>query len=375
MRTILPISLLLLVPFRAPAPVMPAADLNRHVQQASDIVVGTMLGSTVSSAGTLTSATLDLHIERVLKGDLTPGSEIAARLQGQSSFVQPVATQSPGPGKIRGIWFLNSSVHPAALMHLHGASGELFDAMVVLPATSPVPEPGATPAESVRNEIVAAIRSVAAANAPIQTLADDLRTLDPSITKDTWRSFARDSSPQLSVAGLAGLIEANDPGGVKLAAERWDELAAANNMQRLAGVLMGYSNDADPDAVRALASIALKCPPALYVRENASYALRAIHTKETIPALARLISDKDDLVRINALAGLCLFVRNAPVVTPQAVVSMAWMQSREPAPYLNADTRSHCLLGGLPRAAADTERYISFWEAWWTEHRADFDNR
>ena len=74
--------------------------------------------------------------------------------------------------------------------------------------------------------------------------------------------------------------------------------------------------------------------------------------RETLPALIALIDDKEERVRPYALSGLCLFVRNAPTVTPQSVPSMPWLQSRQPTPFLNPETQRYCLLGGGQRRPA-----------------------
>jgi hypothetical protein len=84
------------------------------------------------------------------------------------------------------------------------------------------------------------------------------------------------------------------------------------------------------------------------IRQNVSHALRAIHTKDAARALAVLLEVNNERVRIDALSGLCLFVRNAPTVTPQAVVSMSWMQSRKPAPLLIPEPQSHWFMAGTP---------------------------
>jgi hypothetical protein len=134
---------------------------------------------------------------------------------------------------------------------------------------------------------------------------------------------------------------------------------------------MGYSNDADPDAIRALAALALRPNAEPALRQNASYALRAIHTKATLPALVALLDDKTERVQSYVLSGLCLFVRNAPSVTPQSVPSMSWLQIREPAPFLAPETERHCVLGGLvPNRDVDT--HVLFWKSWWNEHRTEF---
>jgi hypothetical protein len=150
-------------------------------------------------------------------------------------------------------------------------------------------------------------------------------------------------------------------------------LSQSADIQPIISALMGYSNDTDSDAVRALGSLAVRESAEGQLRENASYALRVIHTKDAAPALAALLETQDERVRINALSGLCLFVRNAPTVTPQAVVSMSWMQSRKPAPLLNSETQSHCFMGGTPGNSGDLGPYVSFWRAWWREHQSEIE--
>ena len=258
----------------------------------------------------------------------------------------------------------------------NGDYGELSAAPVVLPHDAPPGNAGSTPAASVLNEIVSGLRWMASKQAAIdqfRSLDEALRTLDASTTRRAFQQFAQDPSPLLRAVGIRGLIEVNDPEGVKLAASRWDELSGSADIQPIIGALMGYSNDADADAVRDMGTLALRDGAGTQMRQNASHALRVIHTKDAVPALVSLLEVNDERVRINALSGLCLFVRNAPTVTPQAVVSMSWMQSRRPAPLLNPETQSYCLLGGTPGNTGDLEPYVNFWRAWWREHQSEFE--
>ena len=55
------------------------------------------------------------------------------------------------------------------------------------------------------------------------------------------------------------------------------------------------------------------------LRRNAAYALSAIRTKEALAALVALLDSDDAEVAGLALNGICLFVRNTPVVTPSSV--------------------------------------------------------
>jgi len=369
-----------------PAPLLPGPNLAKRIESAQIIVVARLISGTTLASGPRVSSDFVLHVDRVLKGEVTPGSEIGAHLEGRGFFMTPGASQSAITEQLYGIWFLNQEAGSYSVVSRDGSYGELYAALAALPAGATPGKPGSTPAASVRNELVAALRSVAASltgtpderrlnpvTAQFRSLSEDLATLDPSSTLPVWREFAADSSVPLRALGLRNLIAANDPDGLTQAAAGWDTLAAGADISPIIGSLMSFSNGSDAPAVRALGKLATRERPEPMLRENASYALRAIHTREAMPALFALLSTTEERVRINALSGICLFIRNAPTVTPQAVVSMSWMQSRQPAPLLNDETQSNCLLGGTPGNTADLQRYVDFWNAWWLRHRTEIE--
>ncbi len=159
-------------------------------------------------------------------------------------------TANPRPEKITGplygIWFLNPDTYGYSVVSRNGDYGELFAAPVLLPDDAPSGKPGTTPAEAVLNEI------------------------GTSITHTAFQQLAHDPSPLLRSLGIRGLIEADDPQGVKLAASGWDEISGSADIQPIIGALMGYSNDADSGAVRALGSLALRDAAGAQLRQNAS---------------------------------------------------------------------------------------------------------
>lgn len=381
------------------ATLIPPPNLAKRIESAGIVVVARMISGTSFASGSQISSDIVLHIDRVLKGDLTPGSEINAHLEGQGFWVIPNARQSTVSDPVYGIWFLNADAHAYTVASRDGKLGELFLAPVVLPEDAPAANAGDSPATSVRNELVSALRWVAAKQSGhlnpkaehdgtaeerktaglainrFRALADDLRSMDGSLTHEVYRDFAADQSAPLRALGIQGLIEANDPEGVTRAAANWDELVTSADVNPIIGILMGYSNGSDAGAVRALGSLATRENAEPGLQQNASYALRAIHTREAVPALVALLAVKDERVRINALSGICLFVRNAPTVTPQAVVSMSWMQSRQPAPLLNSETQSYCFMGGVPGRTGDLESYVSYWNSWWSQHQHEIEGK
>ena len=372
---------------RMPAPLLPGPNLAKRIEQADAIVVARLTSGTTLASGTRVSSDFMLHVDRVLKGDVIPGSDIAAHLEGRVGFIVQAANQSAISEKLYGIWLLSSAASgPYSVVSRDGNLGDLDFAPVILPEDAPVGKAGETPAASVANELVAGLewlnethgsqlspRATGVYAGQYRALADDLRSLDSSTTLDVYRQLASAKSALLRALGIQGLIAANDPEGVKRAAADWTELSAAADVSPISNSLMAYSNGDDAEAVRSLGALALRDPSEAGLRANAVYALRAIHSKETLPALVALLDDKDDRVRPYALSGLCLFVRNAPNVTPKSVPSMSWMQARPPTPLLNPETQRYCLLG--PNQAADLDAYVSFWKSWWSEHQTEIEDR
>lgn len=363
---------------RLPAPLIPEPNLAERIEHADAIVVAKVTSGTSTTSGSEVSSDFTLHVERVFKGDLIAGTDVPAHLEGREYGIVSEPRPTSIHTELYGIWFLSTAKPPYTVLSRDGKDGAPYLAPVILPESAPPGEPARTPAASVANEIASALRWTAAANSKdakgrLYSLLDDFRSLHSSATLSIYKQFAADPSPAVRAIGIQGLIAANDPEGVKRAAADWRELAAAADVNPIINSLMSYSNANDAEAVRALGTLALRDHPESGLRENAVYALRAIHTKEALPALVALLDQQNDRVRPYALSGLCLFVRNAPPVTPQSVPSMSWLEIRKPTPLLNPDTERYCLLGGSTGPAGDLDTYVSFWKTWWSEHRPEIE--
>ena len=328
-------------------------------------MVAKLIHGTTQAAGDHVSNDFMLHINLVLKGNAIPGTEIAAHLEGRGMWIAKDPKQTPIP-PMYGIWFLNTATTPYTVISRSESLAELHLASVILPENTPAGTSGNTPEASVAGEIISALRWLAdqKSAAEFRTLAEDFRTLTPSTTLPFYRELASERSPLLTAAGIEGLIAANDPEGVILAAA-WSEPLPPS----LGPSLMAYSNQ-DPAGVRALGTLALRGSP---FEENVAYALRAIHTRETLPALASLLDAKNPEVQSRALSGFCLFVRNAPAITPQSVPSMAWLETRQPAPLLTTETQGYCHPGGTVYPAGSATEYVAFWKSWWSSHQSELE--
>jgi hypothetical protein len=379
------------------ATLIPGPDLARQIDESDAIVVAKVRSGTTTSAGERISSNFVLRVERVLKGAVVPGTDIHASLEGRGDFIYPQTSVRPVPD-FYGIWFLKSGTGAYSVVSRAPNHGELHIALTSLPDGAAAPMAGKTPAESVLNELVSSLRWLAAAHrhelkptrhvetagdrrvpsftfgrfgSEFVALAESLRTLPAETVHIAYRQLAEEQSPHLRSLAIAGLTGLNDPEGPKRAAAEFESLSKSVDVNPIVQSVMGYHNASDAGAVRAVAQLAAADASNAGLPENASYSLRVLHTKDAMPALVALLDSDEAAVRANALAGICLFIRNAATVTPDAVRTMAWMTSHEPTPFRSPDTDRYCWMGGMPDEAARLTGHVQFWKAWWREHAAE----
>ncbi len=370
----------LLVLSRAPLPasLLPGPHLAERTAAADLIVVAKVTGGSSFASGPNVVYNLVLHVDRVLKGEAAPGTDVSAHLEGRGYFDHPAPVQGAA-SPFYGIWFLDTSVRPFRVIPREGGFAELWWVPVRLPEEAPPGEPAATPAGRVANEIGAAIQVLAlnetelSRSGDYHELADGLRSLPPEARRPVFAGMADAALLRVRADGIAGLIGANDPRGVLRADAEWDALVAGGQAgqfgQGVIGALMTFNDASDAAAVRALADLAMHEPTQPQLREMASWSLRAIHTRETLPALAALLDHNYVGVRHMAISGFCLFVLEAPVVDPTSDQITSY-KPVEDARFATPETQAHCQSGGAIDAQADLDAYAAFWKAWWAAHRA-----
>jgi HEAT repeat protein len=125
--------------------------------------------------------------------------------------------------------------------------------------------------------------------------------------------------------------------------------------------------DNTPVSVLQLAALANESLSSPDLRAAAVVALKAIHTQESLPFLASLLSSSDVSERVNAVIGLSSFANGCPMQTPQNVASMDYIQFKNPSPYRTAQTEAAFAFGPL-----DNEReseLVAFWTDWWNQNK------
>ena len=97
----------------------------------------------------------------------------------------------------------------------------------------------------------------------------------------------------------------------------------------------------------------------------AAHALRAIHTKESLPNLRLLLDSSDQTVRYEAVFGLAAFANNLPVQANENTVNLGYLKSPADGPFTTPDTRAN--VPSLPEFRANEQKYIGFWKLWWAQ--------
>ena len=86
-----------------PATLIAGPDLARRIDKAGAIIAGKLVRGRTLASGSQVSSDIVLHVDRVLKGDLIPGTDIAAHLEGRGMFVEPQPKQSAVPQQVRDL--------------------------------------------------------------------------------------------------------------------------------------------------------------------------------------------------------------------------------------------------------------------------------
>jgi hypothetical protein len=307
---------------------IPLAASSTCIESAPNIVVASLVSADAVSRH------LILHLERVIKGDAIPGAEVAMyfELPAGEAPAEEAPANPPQPIHLRGIFFLNPDPRGYTW-------ATTLCVPVKLPEEAPPGSPGDTPEASVANEIASALRWRAQSGfaEDIWSLTDSLRALGTAAALPIDHQFVDDSSPFLRELGIAGLIAANEPEGVKLATDWTPRTPAAS----LVAESFQYYSNPDPSGVLALGKLVLRDPdpkaPDLVTR--VLFALVGINTEETLPSFAALLDSKDENLQALAINGFCLF---APIPVPQP-----------------------------PCDSPDLPAVINYWKSWWTAHRPE----
>jgi hypothetical protein len=338
------------------------ASLEYLRANASAIVVG----SVTSRVEDPNQVSFTIDVARVLQGNI-PGSSV--------NVVHPWAGLLRRSGQIVnqsifGIWFLTTNdasgnwdlltARPTAVRTVLG----LFLPASPTPPTGPYAYPPGTPLiDSLVYETAAGVQS---SNADPELLLGAFDSMDTATIRSLLASILSSRNPGTEAVGLAGSLERALPGAIQNLVDLWPAISTDTHASDVVSALASSWRDLTPAAVQQLATFAAGALAGSDIRSAAVRALAAIHTRETLPFLASLLSSADANEQVLAVYGLSAFANGCPVQTRDNVVSMAYLQCTQPSTYKTSETVAN--FGFRPGPPDEESALVSFWKTWWDSH-------
>jgi hypothetical protein len=201
-------------------------------------------------------------------------------------------------------------------------------------------------------------------------LSSTLDELKSPVLQVLYRRMSESVSPANRIWGLSGLIRNGSAVALSAAAQMASASQGAIEYGTLLSSVRGDFRATDANSIAELGRIASDSPnlDPLF-REAAAHALASIHSRETLPYLAKLLDDPDALLRVEGLGGLGSFANGTPMQTRASTASLAYLQLSGEGPYRTPETIANFALGS-PAIERDEQRYLAFWKDWWSSHRA-----
>jgi hypothetical protein len=327
----------------------------------ADQAAAVVVGEVTSGRQTGNSATFTLSVVRTLKGDVIPGAVLTVNAALQRSADRDLAGTY-------GMWFLRKIGSQWLLLP---AQNGLFDTIyyplskAASPATITMNARPSTLSDRITVELAAALPLYSNNPLQFQILASNLLSAaDSQVTKEIFQSFRSNPDPEIKFIGLARSVR-NEADSSALA-EIATNIDSAQRLKATFFVVPGVAGrlDTDPVAIGYLGKLANSSSPALQLA--AANALMYIHTRDTLPFLAKLLDSNDATTREFAMRGLSRFAGNLPIATKENILSGRASLQEGPAPYRTPDTDRYSLATrSLAQAPEGEAPFVQFWKSWW----------
>jgi hypothetical protein len=325
---------------------------------------------TVTGTGSDTGASLTLLVERVIKGDRSLRGSLPVRWSMNrtvSSRVTPRVRNTCGlfflQGTPTGPWQLIAQSSPGNEfdeVHIPAACGSLQPEFVYASDASVI--------EKLLSEIANAADQLYPKELGLQFVNYGLlESFKSDVPRRLYARLASSGTTERRAAGIAGLIRQ----GSSAALARLEREAATLLTPRTTGVLCfsigGYYRNADPAGIALLGRMANSASYNHQLRKEAGYALAAMHSRDTLPHLARLLDDPDTELASYGVGGLAMFANNVAMLTVANVGTHGHQPLPGPAEYRTQETMEHATMG-KEWLEKDRDKYILFWKAWWARN-------
>jgi hypothetical protein len=153
-----------------------------------------------------------------------------------------------------------------------------------------------------------------------------------------------------------------DPSSILTIRHNYAQLSSSRGRIPLLDEIKIYYLNTAPQAIQVLGQIATDDSVGMDLRVAVGGALARMHTQQSLPYLAQLLSDPNSTLEAMAVGGLSSFANNVPI------------GEHEPTPgrwsYRTEETIAHSVFDEaiIKQRQAD---YVGFWKTWWARNQRD----
>jgi HEAT repeats len=345
-----------------------AASLQDLVSKSDLIVVGAVQTRTESED----EVRFDILVQRVLKGEQPPPVLHVTHAWKQVGVFLHRSSASPIDAELDGIWFLQKDATTWDVLPVRGPDGIIPDLFLpaVLSDSETATYAASTPVtDKVVLELGAALHS---SNVQPEVLLQTLGGLDSGAVDKVVNDFLQSSNDAFHAVALSVLLDRGKLSGLQYLGSMWPGISKAEAKDHVIFALRESFRNTTPESTTALVGIATRSASSPDLRAAAIHALSAMHTKESVPFLASLLTSSDPNDQLQAIIGISSFANGCPAQTPANIASLEYMHFTNPSPYRNDQTIASFAFG--PVESQRQAELAGFWSTWWTEHKADFSN-
>jgi|GEM_PF-1184017 len=333
------------------------------VDEADAIVVGRATQITPTPAGLFAT----IHTLRVVKGAPAECEQLQAAWTSNNGSVPASA-----PTEVVSVWFLKSGKN-GQWQIIPPAVGDVPFSMTHLPVAASPPSgvfsirSDMDPLEKLICEVASALQSTGAkSQLAVFVASGAFDSVTSTVARNAWAELAASADPAVRLLGLQALIKAGDTSAIVRLKSDEDVLDEIAKQPLAAASLCDFRNPEDT-AVLALGDLTKAGMPA-QARRCAAYSLRAMHTQNTLPILAKLLDADTVDLRYEGVLGLASFANGLPMLTRTSLAGMEFARPESNGPFTTEDTLRHTPTE--PAFRQNEMKYVSFWKAWWAAHQS-----
>lgn len=345
------------------------------------IIVGT------GSVGSRTeqSATIDIHVSRVIKG-----KDVQSDLSIPLQIASPMCSVAKDAAPVTAIWFLryaangqlvfgvtpkSQSCHPLASEYVIPEGG--LDTQWSYPETLDAKD------KLAYELAAAAYASNGKGPAVFSINRAVLETATDKTSLDIGRKLSISSNEDRAMLGRLDLVGHGDPTQLQFLSSNVASLSTqmvnstfSNQVAHTQPTSPGPTyegliaksieriNKPDTATVQQLGNLLNTPSASLQIRLAAARALRNLHTPLAVTLLGPLLWNTNRGLRAEAIAGVACFANGMPIIDYSSPMSIG-IDLNQSGPYKSDATVSHFTMG-TQTIAKNEAFYLDFWQQWWT---------